>query len=207
MTAGFLWELFAVLIYFGILIFVAVSSYKKHLSNTDFIIGNRSLNFWTTALAAHASDMSSWLFMGYPAMIYLIGVHQSWSGIGLWVFFFLNWQLIAPKIRTATEEYNSLTFSSFFENRLADISGVIRVFTAIMLFVFYTIYISAALVGMGYVLNTLFGIEYHPMTLHWIQDKYHPQGRWRVARFDGQLCQYFRFSFEEALKSLFTDDV
>ena len=161
MTAGFLWELFAVLIYFGLLIFIAVRSYKKHLSNTDFIIGNRSLNFWTTALAAHASDMSSWLFMGYPAMIYLIGVHQSWSGIGLWVFFFLNWQLIAPKIRTATEEYNSLTFSSFFENRLADISGVIRVFTAIMLFVFYTIYISAALVGMGYVLNTLFGIEYH----------------------------------------------
>jgi sodium/proline symporter len=30
-----------------------------------------------------------------------------------------------------------------------------------MLFVFYTIYISAALVGMGLVLNTLFGLNYH----------------------------------------------
>ncbi len=161
MNANIFPELSAVLIYFAILIFVAVRSYKRHLTDTDFIIGDRSMNFWLTALAAHASDMSSWLFMGYPAMIYVLGVHQAWAGIGLILFMFLNWQLIAPKVRTATEEYNSLTFSSFFENRLADTSGVIRIFTAVMLFVFYTIYISAALVGMGYVLNTLFGLQYH----------------------------------------------
>ncbi|MDN3505784.1 MAG: sodium/proline symporter [Simkaniaceae bacterium] len=160
MTTNFIFELLAVCIYFAILVFVAVRTYQKQHSQTDFIIGARSMNFWLTALAAHASDMSSWLFMGYPAMVYLLGVHQSWAGIGLWIFMLLNWQLIAPKVRVATEQYNSLTFSSFFENRLADLSGVIRVFTALMLFVFYTIYISAALVGMGYVLNTLFGIPY-----------------------------------------------
>lgn len=160
-TSDILIELLAVAIYFGVLIFVAIRSYKKSLSDTDFIIGNRSMNFWLTALAAHASDMSSWLFMGYPAMIYAIGLHQAWAGVGLLLFMFLNWQIVAPKVRTATEAYDSLTFSSFFENRLADRSGVIRVFTALMLFVFYTIYISAALVGMGYVLDTLFGINYH----------------------------------------------
>ena len=159
--SSILWEGFAILLYFMILVFVAVKSYKRHLSETDFIIGNRSMNFYLTAMTAHASDMSSWLFMGYPAVIYAVGVHQAWAGIGLLIFFFLNWQLIAPKVRIATEEYDSLTFSSFFENRLGDVSGVIRVFTAIMLFVFYTIYISAALVGMGYVLNTLFGIHYY----------------------------------------------
>ncbi|NGX37911.1 MAG: High-affinity proline transporter PutP [Chlamydiae bacterium] len=159
--SSILWEALAVFLYFMILVVVAVKSYTPHLSETDFILGNRSMNFWLTALTAHASDMSSWLFMGYPAMIYVIGVHQAWAGIGLLIFMFLNWQLIAPKVRTATEQYDSMTFSSFFENRLGDISGVIRIFTAIMLFVFYTIYISAALVGMGYVLNILFGIEYH----------------------------------------------
>lgn len=160
-TASILWESFAVILYFGALIYVAVASYQRQNSATDFIIGNRSLNFWMTALAAHASDMSSWLFMGYPAMIYLLGMQQAWTGLGLLIFMFLNWQLIAPRVRTATEAYNSLTFSSFFESRLGDTSGVIRIFTAVMLFIFYTIYISAALVGMGLVLNTLFGIEYH----------------------------------------------
>jgi len=155
------WEFLAVFLYIGALIFVAVASYQRQRSATDFIIGDRSLNFWMTALAAHASDMSSWLFMGYPAMIYLLGMQQAWTGVGLLLFMFLNWQLIAPRVRTATEAYNSLTFSSFFESRLSDTSGTIRIFTAIMLFVFYTIYVSAALVGMGLVLNTLFGIEYH----------------------------------------------
>ncbi|HSX12162.1 MAG TPA: sodium/proline symporter [Rhabdochlamydiaceae bacterium] len=156
-----LWQLSAIALYFAVLICVAVFSYSKKQSDTDFIIGNRSMNVWLTALAAHASDMSSWLFLGYPAVVFTLGLGQAWTGIGLLVFMFLNWQLIAPKVRTATEQYNSLTFSSYFENRLADTSGLIRVFTAIMLFLFYTIYISSALVGTGLTINTLFGVDYH----------------------------------------------
>jgi sodium/proline symporter len=153
-------ELLAVLCYFAILLTIGFFSYRKHISATDFIIGNRSMNYWLTALAAHASDMSSWLFMGYPAVIFTGGLFNSWNAVGLLVFMYLNWQLIAPKIRIATEQYNSLTFSSFFESRLADTSGQIRVFTAIMSLVFYTFYISAGLIGLGLLLETLFNVEY-----------------------------------------------
>lgn len=161
MSSNLIWQLLAIVCYFALLFLVAFFSYRKNETNSDFIIGGRSMNFWLTALAAHASDMSSWLFMGYPAVIFTLGVHQAWSGVGLLIFMFLNWKIVAPRVRTATELYNSMTFSSFFENRLSDISGMIRLFTALMLFVFYTIYISAALVGMGLVLNTLFGLNYN----------------------------------------------
>lgn len=154
-------ELIAVLCYFAVLLMVGFLSYRRHISATDFIIGNRSMNYWLTALAAHASDMSSWLFLGYPALIFTKGLYSSWAAIGLLIFMFLNWQLIAPKIRIATEQYNSLTFSSFFESRLADTSGTIRVFTAVMSLIFYTIYISAGLVGLGLLLETLFSINYY----------------------------------------------
>lgn len=156
----FLYELSAVIIYFAILLTIGILSYRRHLSATDFIIGNRSLNYWLTALAAHASDMSSWLFMGYPAVIFTGGLLNGWSAVGLIFFMYLNWQLVAPRIRIATEQYNTLTFSSFFESRLADTSGTIRIFTAIMSLAFYTIYISAALVGLGILLETLFNIPY-----------------------------------------------
>ncbi|MBM3208185.1 MAG: sodium/proline symporter [Chlamydiae bacterium] len=156
----YLYELSAILIYFSILLTIGILSYKRHLSASDFIIGSRSMNYWLTALAAHASDMSSWLFMGYPAAIFLGGIFKAWAAVGLVLFMLLNWILVAPKIRIATEQYNSLTFSSFFESRLADTSGMIRVFTAIMSLVFYTIYISAGLVGLGLLLETLFGINY-----------------------------------------------
>ncbi len=156
----YLSELLAVVCYFIILVIIGITSYRRHLSATDFIIGNRSLNYWLTAMAAHASDMSSWLFMGYPAVILTGGLFNAWSAIGLLIFMYLNWQLIAPKIRVATEQYNSLTFSSFFESRLADTSGLIRIFTALMSVVFYTIYISSGLVGLGLLLETLFNLHY-----------------------------------------------
>ncbi|MBS0605442.1 MAG: sodium/proline symporter [Verrucomicrobia bacterium] len=156
----YLYELLAVICYFIILLFIGITSYRRHISATDFIIGNRSLNYWLTALAAHASDMSSWLFMGYPSVIITGGLFNAWAAVGLIVFMFLNWQLIAPKIRIATEQYNSLTFSSFFESRLADTSGLIRVFTAVMQLLFYTIYISSGLVGLGVLLETLFNLNY-----------------------------------------------
>jgi sodium/proline symporter len=157
----YLYELSAILIYFAVLLTIGIFSYKKHLSATDFIIGSRSLNYWLTALAAHASDMSSWLFMGYPAAIFMGGLFKGWAAVGLITFMLLNWILVAPKIRVATEQFNSLTFSSFFESRLADTSGTIRIFTAIMSLVFYTIYISAGLVGLGLLLETLFNIDYY----------------------------------------------
>ena len=154
------YELSAIVIYFMMLLTIGYLSYRKSLSADDFIIGSRSLNYWLTALAAHASDMSSWLFMGYPALIFTTGLFGIWTAIGLIVCMFLNWQLIAPKIRVATEQFNSLTFSSFFESRLGDTSGLIRLFSALILVVFYTIYISAGLTGMGDLLTTLFNINY-----------------------------------------------
>ena len=60
--------------YFAVVLMIAFLSYRKQKSDTDFIIGGRSLNFWLTALSAHASDMSSWLFLGYPALIFTTGL-------------------------------------------------------------------------------------------------------------------------------------
>src|ERR1700738_574155 len=110
-----IYTLLAILCYFTILLTIGILSYRKALSASDFIIGGRSMNYWLTALAAHASDMSSWLFMGYTAVIFTGGLFNAWTAVGLVIFMYLNWQLIAPKIRVATEQYNSLTFSSFFE--------------------------------------------------------------------------------------------
>ncbi len=154
-------EFIAIGIYIAILLVIGFASYRKQQTATDFIIGGRSLNYWLTAIAAHASDMSSWLFIGFPAVIFIGGLFNSWFAIGLCLFMLLNWLFVAPKVRVKTEEYNSLTFSSFFESRFHDTSGMIRIFTAIISLIFYTIYISAGIVGLGILVNSLFGIDYH----------------------------------------------
>ena len=154
-------ELLAIALYVAILLGIGIWSFKKHQSAADFILGGRSLNFWLTALAAHASDMSSWLFMGFPAVIFIGGLFNAWYAVGLTLFMFLNWFFIAPRVRIKTEEYNSLTFSSFFESCFHDTSGVIRIFTSVMCCIFYTIYVSAGMVGIGLLIEALFDIPYY----------------------------------------------
>ncbi len=153
-------QLLAIILYFSLALSVGFFSYKKQTNAAGFLMGNRSLGTWLTALAAHASDMSNWLFMGYPAIIFVGGLFNAWVAIGLSLCMLLNWQWIAPKLRILTEKMGNLTLSSFFESRLNDHTGKIRLFSAGICFVFYTIYIAAGLVGLGALAESLFGIEY-----------------------------------------------
>jgi sodium/proline symporter len=153
-------EITTFIAYFIILISIILITSKKQKSDTQFVLGNRSLNFYLTALSAHASEMGNWLFMGYPALIFSVGVFGCWAAIGLIVFMFLNWQFIAPKIRVITEKYNSLTLNDYFEKRFNDKTKQIRIIASILSLVFFLGYISAGLVGLGIIIETLFGINY-----------------------------------------------
>ena len=151
----------AFIAYFLLALSVGIFSYRKQTSSTNFLIGNRSLNYWLTALAAHASDMSNWLFMGYPAIIFSGGLFNAWVAIGLIVCMFLNWQWVAPKLRILTETSGQLTLSGFFEAKLQDRSGLICLFSGGMCLLFYSIYIAAGLVGLGELTESLLGLPYH----------------------------------------------
>lgn len=153
-------ELFTLIGYFAAVFLVVIFSYHKQKSDSDFIIGDRSLNFWLTALSAHASDMSSWLVLAYPAAIFMHGAFFAWAGIGLTVFMFFNWQFIAPKIRTLTGEYGSLTLNAYFETRFSDTSGKIRTISSAMSVLYFTIYISSGLVALGLIVDSLFHLSY-----------------------------------------------
>ena len=153
-------QMVALGLYFCMIATISICSWKKSLTSTDFMLGSRKMNFWLTALAAHASDMSSWIFMGYPVVIYSMGLFQGWTAIGLVLFMYLNWTFIAPKLRESTEGYNSITLSSFCESRLADTSGKLRIISALLSLLFYSVYIAAGLVGLGLLLQSLFGLSY-----------------------------------------------
>ena len=153
--------LFAFFSYFSILIGIGFFAYRRQRTSEEFLLGGRSLNFWVTAFSAHASDMSNWLFMGFPAAIFTFGLLECWTAFGLLSGMFLSWQFIAPRLRTVTEQYNVLTISSYFAKRFDDRSGIIRLVTALMSLLFFTFYITAGLRGMGIVIATAFPLDYH----------------------------------------------
>jgi len=152
---------FAFLLYFSVLLLIGLFSHRKSQSETDFILGNRSLSFWLTALSAHASDMSAWLFMSLPMLIFVYGLSKAWVAIGLFIGMFVNWHFIAPKLREGTEKSDSYTLPTFFERRFNDASGAIRLLTASLTLLFLTFYLSGGLIAMGYLFEAIFGIDYY----------------------------------------------
>lgn len=150
----------AFIAYFSILLLIGLFFHRRQVTSSDYIMGNRSLNFWLVALSAHASDMSAWLFMAFPMTIFVEGLPHVWIALGLLGGMFLNWKLVAPRLRLKTEEYHAYTLSSFFAKRFGDDSGVIKLLSAIVLLIFMTHYLSAGLIGMGILLESLFGLNY-----------------------------------------------
>lgn len=148
------------ILYFGLLLLVGLYFHKKQTTSSQFIMGNRSLNFWLVALSAHASDMSAWLFMAFPMSIFVLGLPRAWIALGLLIGMFLNWHFVAPKLRKMTEDYHCYTLSSFFEKRFNDRSGMIRVVSALVMVIFLTHYLSAGLIAMGNLFESLFGLDY-----------------------------------------------
>ena len=147
-------------IYFTLLLFIGIYFYTKTKNQSDFSLGNRSLNYWLTAIAAQASDMSDWLFMALPGAIYFLGFSEIWIAISLSVFMFLTWQYIAPALRKQTEQYNALTLSSFFEKKFQDRSNIIKMISGFFCLYFFTFYIAAGIVGFGKAFEIIFEIPY-----------------------------------------------
>ena len=147
-------------IYFLFLMWVGIYFYKKTTNIEDYMLGGRNMGSWVTALSAQASDMSGWLLMGLPGAVYLSGVNQSWIAIGLFIGTGLNWILVAPRLRIYTEKTQALTLSTFFEKRFNDPTGLLRIISAIIILIFFTIYASSGLVGAGKLFESMFNINY-----------------------------------------------
>ena len=147
-------------LYFTTLLSIGIYFYTKTKNQSDFSLGNRSLNYWLTAIAAQASDMSDWLFMALPGAIYIFGFSEIWIAVSLSLFMLLTWQYIAPALRRQTEQYNSLTLASFFEKKFADTSSLIKIISGLFCLYFFTFYIAAGIVGFGKAFEIIFNMPY-----------------------------------------------
>ncbi len=147
-------------IYLVFLMAIGVYFYSKTTTHESYVLGDRGVGYWVTAMSAQASDMSGWLLLGLPGAVYTSGLTEIWVVIGLALGTYLNWKFVAPALRVQTEKYNSLTVPSFISQKLNDKKGYIRTFSAIVILFFFTIYSASGLVASGKLFDSLLGIDY-----------------------------------------------
>lgn len=152
----------ALIIYFVAMIIIGLWGYQRTDDLDDYMLAGRNLPPAVAALSAGASDMSGWLLLGLPGAIYATGLVEFWIAIGLTIGAYLNWVFIAPRLRTYTEvSRNSITVPSFLDNRLRDKSRLLRIVSGIIIFTFFTFYVSSGMVSGGKFFDSSFGMEYH----------------------------------------------
>ncbi len=135
--------------------------YKKTSDFADYVLGGRKLGSWTAALSAQASDMSGWLLIGLPGAAYVAGIEAAWIAIGLGIGTYINWKVVALRLRSYTEVAgDSLTLSDYFENRFRDNTNILRLVSSIVIIVFFAVYTSAQFSAGAKLFETLMGIDY-----------------------------------------------
>lgn len=148
-------------IYIAAMILIGFIAYRATRNFDDYILGGRSLGSFVTALSAGASDMSGWLLMGLPGAIFVAGLSESWIAIGLIVGAWLNWLFVAGRLRVHTEHnHNALTLPDYFSHRFEDNSRLLRIFSALVILVFFTIYCASGVVAGARLFESTFGMEY-----------------------------------------------
>ncbi|WP_053364933.1 sodium/proline symporter PutP [Bacillus sp. FJAT-27245] len=160
MTNGVL-QLISIGIYMAGMLLIGWYSYRKTSNLTDYMLGGRSLGPAVTALSAGAADMSGWLLMGLPGGIYVSGLADAWIAIGLTTGAYINWLLVAPRLRAYTEvSNNSITIPSYLENRFKDKTKLLRIVSGIVILIFFTFYVSSGLVAGAVFFESSFGTSY-----------------------------------------------
>jgi SSS family solute:Na+ symporter len=149
----------SLILYFGLMIAIGFYAAKKSTSNSgDFMLGGRNLHPAVAALSAGASDMSGWLLLGLPGALYAAGMIEAWIGIGLFVGAWLNWIIVAPRLREQTERYdNALTIPEFLANRFPSKAMALRTVSAVIVVVFFVVYTASGLVAGGKLFASAFG--------------------------------------------------
>ncbi|QBX38290.1 sodium/proline symporter PutP [Brevundimonas sp. S30B] len=155
-------SLISLAVYFIGMLAIGVYAWRKSTSDVSgYMLGGRQLGPGTTALSAGASDMSGWLMMGLPGAMYATGLASGWIGVGLLAGAWINWIVVAPRLRVYTARArDAITIPDFLDKRFDDKSRLLRIISAIVIVVFFTIYTSSGMVAGGKLFETSFGLDY-----------------------------------------------
>lgn len=145
-------------IYFVVMLGIGVYAYRTSTESSEqYILGGRNLSPAVAALSAGASDMSGWLLLGLPGALYVSGLVEAWIGVGLFVGAFVNWIVVAPRLREQTERYdNALTIPEFLAKRFPTQASALRLVSAMIVVVFFAVYTASGLVAGGKLFSTAF---------------------------------------------------
>lgn len=148
-------------LYLLVILGIGLYAYRSTQNFDDYILGGRKMGSFVTAMSAGASDMSGWLLMGLPGAIFLSGLSEAWIVVGLTIGAYLNYRVVAGRLRIFTEKYsNALTLPEFFAQRFPRQKKALKIISSGIILFFFTIYCASGVVAGAKLFQSLLGMDY-----------------------------------------------
>ncbi len=143
------------------IVFVGLYSAKlRKETKDDFVLANRELGPWTSALSASASSESGWVMLGLVGEAYLFGFAAFWIIPGIAMGYIVNWWFIAERLRKSTLEYNAVTLPQYLGARFGKNSKAIQFISIIIITAAMLGYVAAQMNAAGKAFDAVFHLPY-----------------------------------------------
>lgn len=148
--------------YTSIIYFLAFLATRRTKGVADYVLGSRHLSGFVTALSAGASDMSSWLLMALPGMVFVKGMSVIWLPLSLTAGAYVNWHVVAKRLRVYTALLDdALTIPAYLSRRFGVLGEKIRIVSSAIIMLFFCFYAVAGFVSAAKLTQLTFGLPYH----------------------------------------------
>lgn len=151
-----IFTLITIIVYLLGMVGIGVYFSKRNKTSSDYFLGGRKLGTIVTAMSSEASDMSSWLLLGLPGVVLAYGICEgSWTAIGLALGTYVNFLIVAKRLRVYSEKLNADTIPEFFSKRFGENGGVVSAIASLIIIVFFIPYTASGFNACGTLFNSL----------------------------------------------------
>jgi len=144
----------------GIVLIGLYSSKLRKKTKDDFVLANRELGPWTSALSASASSESGWVMLGLVGEAYVFGLAAFWIIPGIAAGYAFNWFVVAERLRKGSKAYDAVTLPQYLCARFGADSKAIRLISITIITLAMLGYVAAQMNAAGKAFTAVFHMPY-----------------------------------------------
>ena len=151
------------MVFFGFLLLLLVITFwsrKESNSMQGYYVAGKQLPWWVVAFSTCATGESGWLLLGLTGMGYVVGLHALWVVVGEVIGVALSWAFVARKLKSAPDQYDSITVPDYLESRFKDQRHVLRVISVVIILSMVGTYAAAQMVAAGKAFEVFLHLDY-----------------------------------------------
>lgn len=154
------------ILYISVVFIVGILSGRGGDKSQDsYFTGDKSFGPVASAISAGATNSSGWIYIGAVAYAYQVGVLSMWMCVGFILGGWIEYLVLARKLRAQGDELNANGISDYMQKRLESQWGgdakIVKVVAAAIMVLFFIPYLSTQLTSAGKTVSALIDINYN----------------------------------------------